>query len=166
MGGKYSLDTALMTPDEIEEAELEELRNPKISTVVAPELTELARFNMLRGWAKAGGAIGFDNIDFPASFCDNFSQNDAKYPILGVAAKKDIEHRMGMLAIPFDSLISVKTFQDEYPEIYEFAVNECPDLFSEDEQLDYEQLLITLYLMLEHTKGKTSRWFPYIATMP
>ena len=110
MGGKYSLDTALMTPDEIEEAELEELRNPKISTVVAPELTELARFNMLRGWAKAGGAIGFDNIDFPASFCDNFSQNDAKYPILGVAAKKDIEHRMGMLAIPFDSLISVKTF--------------------------------------------------------
>ena len=72
-----------------------------MSTVVAPELTDQERFELLKSWSAAQGTIGYENIDFPEGFCDTFSPVDAKYPVTGVVAKQDLEHRMAILAIPF-----------------------------------------------------------------
>ena len=35
------------------------------------------------------------------------------------------------MAVPFDCLISGRTFQEEEPELYEYVIQECPDLFDE-----------------------------------
>ena len=45
-------------------------------------------------------------------------------------------------------------------------MEECPDLFDIDECEDSEQLLITFFLMHEYTKGKASKHYPYINSMP
>ena len=63
--------------------------------------------------------------------------------------------------------MSSKTFEEEEPELFNFIIRECPDLFAEDGGcLDYEQLRIAFFLMNEETKGQASKWYPYIVSLP
>lgn len=117
---------------------------------------------MLKGWAEQSGVLGLENIVFPTNFSDDLSEVDKKFKIQGVAARRDIKHRESILAIPFDCLISPKTFQEEEPELYDHCLQQCPDLFDSKDCQDFEQLLIAFFLMLESTKGKASKWYPYL----
>ena len=125
-----------------------------------------ARFNILKGWSQEQGVLGLDQINFPVGFTDDFSPADKKFTFTGVQARRDFKHRESIIAVPFDCLISPKTFEKEEPELYEYVIRECPELFDEKEQNDYEQLMITFFLMHEHSKGKASKWYPYIISMP
>ena len=67
-----------------------------------------------------------------------------------MAARRDIGHREAILGVPFDLLMSSKNFEEEEPELFEYVIQECPDLFAEDGGcLDYEQLRIAFFLMNE-----------------
>jgi len=77
-------------------------------------------------------------IDFPRAFSDDFSEADKNFKFNGVAASRDFTHRESILAIPFECLISPKTFQEEEPELYEHVMEACPDLFDSTDSLDYE----------------------------
>ena len=94
---------------------------------------EEARFNILKGWSAEKGVLGLENIVFPTSFSDEFSPADKKFAVTGVSARRDIRHRESILAIPFDCLISPKTFEEEEPELYAYVKENCPDLFNEDD---------------------------------
>jgi hypothetical protein len=70
------------------------------------------------------------------------------------------------LAVPFDFILSYKTFKKQEPELFEFVISEAPECFDKDQCADAELLLLCFYLMLEHTKGKASKWYPYLASLP
>lgn len=40
-----------------------------------------------------------------------------------------------------------------------------PSLFSKDEQEDADNLILTLFLMVEASKGKASRWYPFLSIL-
>ena len=118
------------------------------------ELSKEAKFNILRGWAQEKGVKGLNNIVFPSDFSEDFYEADKKFKVNGVAARRDIGHREAILGVPFDLIMSSKTFEEEEPELFHFIIRECPDLFAEDGGcLDYEQLRIAFFLMNEETKG-------------
>ena len=110
--------------------------------------------------------IGLENIVFPSSFSEEMFAADKRFTYTGVAARRDIGHREAILAIPFECLISPRTFREEEPELFEYVTQECPDLFDEKVCQDSEQLLITFFLMHEWTKGKASKWYAYINSLP
>ena len=85
---------------------------------------EEVRWNMLKGWVADQGTIGLENVVFPTSYTDEFSPADKKFAVTGVAAHRDINHREGIISVPFSLLISKLTFQQEEPELYEFVVRE------------------------------------------
>ena len=119
----------------------------------------------MKGWAKEQGCVGLENVTFPTHFSDDFSPADKNFSYTGVSAAIDIEHRKPIVGAPFSALISPRTFQNEEPELYEYVTTECPDLFT-DACDDYEQLLICFFLMHEATKGKASKWYPVIVSLP
>ena len=133
---------------------------------VEEPLTLEGRFKVLREWGIANGVIGLDKVEIPATFSDALLPTDRKFGVMGVAAKRDIKHREAILACPFSLLISRKSFKADEPELYEYVIRECPDLFKKTECYDYEQLLITVYLMNEWSKGKASKWYPVISAWP
>ena len=75
--------------------------------------------------------IGLENIVFPVQFSEELFEADKKFTYTGVAARRDIPHRGAVLAVPFECLISPRTFKEEEPELYEYVIRECPDLFDE-----------------------------------
>ena len=147
-------------------------KEPQVIEIVDPKsndwlkTVEETKFNILKGWAEQKGVIGMDQIVFPHAFSDNFSEADKKFQVNGVMAGRDFSHRESILAIPFDCLISPKTFQEEEPELYEQVIEDCPDLFDDVDCLDSETLLITFFIMVETAKGKTSKWYPYLQSLP
>ena len=145
--------------------EVIEIVDPPTTKVEEP-LTLEGRFNLLKQWSIDKGVIGLDNIDVPGMFYDDLLPTDRKFGVMGVVAKRDIKHREAILAVPFSLLISRKTFKVEEPELYEYVIKECPDLFNKEECYDYEQLLITVYLMNEWSKGKASKWYPVMQAWP
>ena len=46
------------------------------------------------------------------------------------------------------------------------VIEENPEVFSEEEKGDWEQLTLVLYLIYEWQKGEESFWKPYIDLMP
>ena len=102
------------------------------------ELTNEEKFKILNDWAIEKGVIGLDNVKIPSTFSENLFPVDQKFGVTGVGARVDIEHRKAILACPFSMLISTQTFKAEEPELYNYVVNECPDLFSKEDCLDYE----------------------------
>ena len=45
-------------------------------------------------------------------------------------------------------------------------IAENPDCFSKEENYDYEQLTLALFIFYEMTLGKNSYWYPYLRLMP
>ena len=95
--------------------------------------TPETRLNLLLGWASEMGALGLDNVDFPRYFSENFTESDKNFKVEGVSARRDIRHRESILAVPFDMILSPKTFEREEPELNEYILQEAPDLFDEKE---------------------------------
>ena len=81
-------------------------------------LNEEVRFNILKGWAMEHGVLGLEQVEFPATIYDNFMPTDSNFGYTGVRARADIGHRKPILAAPFSTLISPKTFEDEEPHLY------------------------------------------------
>ena len=92
------------------------------------------KIDTIKGWASENGVIGLENIVFPSHFTEELLEADKKFTYTGVAARRDIGHRESILAVPFDCLISPRTFREEEPELFEYVTQECPDLFNEDDQ--------------------------------
>ena len=124
------------------------------------------RHEMLRKWSTEKGALGLQNVDLLAEFADDFCPSDKDFRYEGIGAKRDIPHRQAFLAIPFEMIISPDTLKQEEPELYEYVTEQAPDLFDLEEQDDAEQLLMTFFLMNEWTKGKESKWYPYLINLP
>jgi len=139
---------------------------PSEENKIGGGLSEEARYNLLKGWAKETGVLGLENVEFPVGFTDEYSEADKNFEFTGVKARRDIGHRKSIIAVPFNMLISIRTFEEEEPELYAYLIKECPDLFNEKDQIDYEQLLMAFFLMHEYTKGKASKWYPFIASLP
>ena len=84
--------------------------------------------------------------------------------LLGVRAKEQINHRDMILSIPYKVLISLdKCLEDP---VLGRVFKENPALFGEDENPDWEQLTLCVFLMFEHQKGEKSFWWPYLNLMP
>ena len=64
----------------------------------------------MRGWAQEKGVKGLNNIVFPSGFSDDFYEADKNFKVNGVAARRDIGHREAILGVPFDLIMSSKTF--------------------------------------------------------
>ena len=89
------------------------------------------------------------------------------FGVIGVGSKVDIEHRKTILACPFESLIYPSTFETEEPELYAQVMKECPQMLTDpDLMLDREQILLALFLIIEHNKGRASKWYPYLISLP
>jgi hypothetical protein len=93
-------------------------------------------------------------LDYPATFDQG---------LVGVKAKKDIEHREAFLYVPFKMLITMELVHN-HPEVgHVFKDN--PGLFTKKHD-DFEQLTLALFMMYEYQKGKESFWFPYLNLLP
>ena len=121
---------------------------------------------MLLNWATEKGVLGLSNLDLHAQFSDDVLATDKDFKYDGVAARVDIPHRQAFLAIPLSLVLSYKTFLEEEPELFEYVLHTAPEIFDENMQTDAEFLLLCFYLMLEWTKGKASKLYPYLASLP
>ena len=93
-----------------------------------------------------------------------------KYPayfeggLVGVQATEPIEHREAFCAVPYKMLITVERTR-RHP-VLGPIIEENPQLFSEEEKGDWEQLTLVLSLIYEWQLGDESFWKPYIDLMP
>ncbi len=106
------------------------------------------------------------NVNLFAKFCDEVLPTDKDFKYDGVEARVDIPHRKAFLAVPFDLILSYKTFEKEEPELFDYVVQEAPDIFDSSKCHDSELLLLCFFIMHEWTKGKASKWYPYLASLP
>ena len=79
-------------------------------------------------------------------------------------ATEPIEHREAFLSVPYKMMMTVDGAQ-RHP-VLGRVIAENPQLFSEDQKGDWEQLTLALYLIFEHQLGEESFWKPYIDLMP
>lgn len=68
------------------------------------------------------------------------------------------------MSIPYKMLMTVDSAQ-RHP-VLGRIIKENPQIFSEDEKGDWEQLTLALYLLYENQLGDKSFWKPYIDLMP
>ena len=130
------------------------------------ELTKRDKLDLLYRWSMRKGVLGLENVELRAEFRDDVCETDKDFEYEGIRALSDIPHRKAFLAVPFELIISPNKFKEEEPELYEYLIQQAPDLFDTKECDDAEQLLMTFYLMHEWTKGKESKWYPYLNNFP
>ena len=94
-------------------------------------------------------------LEYPAYF---------KGGLVGVRATAPIMHREAFLSIPYKMLITVDGAQ-RHP-VLGPIIKANPQLFSEEEKGDWEQLTLVLYLIYEYNLKEESFWKPYIDLMP
>ena len=68
--------------------------------------------------------------------------------LVGVRAIKPIEHREAFLKIPYKMLMTIDAAQ-KHPDLGR-VIAENQDIFSEEENNDWEQYILTLYLIYEN----------------
>ena len=105
-------------------------------------------------WCRSNG-VKWPKVEYPSYF---------EGGLVGVKAIEPIEHREAFMSIPYKMLMTVDAAQ-KHPVIGKI-IEENPQLFSEDEKGDWEQLTLSLYLIFEYQKGEDSFWKPYIDLMP
>ena len=84
--------------------------------------------------------------------------------LVGVKAVEPIEHRESFMSIPYKMLMTVDRAQ-KHPVLGQ-VISENPEIFSEEEKGDWEQLTLALYIIYEYQKGEESFWKPYLDLMP
>ena len=93
-----------------------------------------------------------------------------KYPgyfeggLVGVQATAPIEHREAFISVPYKMLMTVEAAR-RHP-VLSPILRDNPQLFSEAQKGDWEQLTLVIYLCYEFMKGEESFWKPYIDLMP
>ena len=71
--------------------------------------------------------------------------------LIGVRCKEDIQHREAYLYVPFKMMMSI-TKAKEHPVLGPIILsNPC---FEEEENDDWEQFILSLFIFYEMTKGK------------
>jgi hypothetical protein len=84
--------------------------------------------------------------------------------LVGARVNAPIKHREAFLCVPYSAIISVdKCKRDASLEAF---YNENPELFSPNSCRDWEQLVLTTFLMYQRQLGPDSYWAPYIDLMP
>lgn len=94
-------------------------------------------------------------LEYPAYFANG---------LLGVGVKKDIEHREAFLAVPNKLLMSLKKARAD--KVVGTLLEAHPEAFAEDENDDWEQFILCLFIFYEMTKGRDGYWYPYLRLMP
>ena len=84
--------------------------------------------------------------------------------LVGVRATEPIKHREAFLSVPYKMLMTVDGAQ-RHP-VLGPIIAENPQLFSEDEKGDWEQLTLVLFIIHEYNKKEESFWKPYLDLMP
>ena len=77
-------------------------------------------------------------LEYPATF---------DHGLIGVRAKKDIEHREAFLFVPFKLLITMELAHN-HP-IIGHVYKENPQLFTKEHE-DYEQMTLAVFMMYEY----------------
>jgi len=83
--------------------------------------------------------------------------------LVGAKAKEPINHREAFLFVPQKVIISLDKCLNH--EIVGKIYEQNPQIFSKDND-DWEQLILTVFLMYQRQLGSESFWAPYIELMP
>ena len=97
-------------------------------------------------------------LEYPSLFDGN---------LIGVKCKEEIAHHEAFLYVPLSITISVNGTKNH--DILGPIINENPEIFDEDFEdvcADWEQLTLTLALLYEFIKGRSSFWYPYLRIIP
>ena len=105
-------------------------------------------------WCEKVG-IEYPDQEYPAFF---------ERDLVGVKAKKEIKFRQSFLKVPHKCLISINEAGKH--KVLGPVIKASPEVFSEEEQTDANQMILTLYLMYEWQLGEKSFWKPYLDMMP
>ena len=109
---------------------------------------------MFNEWCRVNG-VKLPKVDYPGYF---------KGGLVGVKAREPIAHRESFISIPYRMLMTVDGAMRH--EVLGPILAENPQLFSEEEKADWEQLVLAVYLIYEYFQGDQSFWKPYLDLMP
>ena len=84
--------------------------------------------------------------------------------LLGVRCKEQVEHREAYMFIPLKMVMSLAKAQ-QHP-VLKPIIAENSECFDAEENGDYEQLTLALFMFYEITLGRRSYWYPYLRLMP
>ena len=94
-------------------------------------------------------------LEYPANF---------EGGLLGARCKEDIQHREVYLYVPYKILISVKKTKEHA--VLAAIIDAHPEVFGEEREDSWEQVVLALRLIYEFTLGKEGYWYPYLRMMP
>ena len=119
--------------------DLTDSANVPLTNLVDPWKEEHGRkCEVFNAWCRANG-VKQPKVDYPAYF---------EGGLVGVKAIAPIEHREAFLGIPYKMLMTVAGAQ-AHP-ILGPIIAENPQVFSEEEKGDWEQLTLVLFMIYEH----------------
>lgn len=84
--------------------------------------------------------------------------------LLGARVTEDIQHREAYLAVPNKLLMSVKKAKQD--KILGAIIAAHPEAFAEEENDDWEQFALCIFIFYEMAKGREGFWYPYLRLMP
>ena len=89
-------------------------------------------------------------VEYPAFFDDG---------LIGARCKEQIEHREAFLFVPYKMLMSICKAQ-KHP-VLDIILRQNVESFYEQNQ-DWEQFQLTLFIFYEMTLEQASYWYPYL----
>lgn len=84
--------------------------------------------------------------------------------LIGTKCIEDIKHREAYLFVPLKIMMTIDKVLN-HP-VLSGIVAAHPEAFSEEDNQDYEQLSLCLFLFYEMSLGQKSFWYPYLRLMP
>ena len=117
------------------------------------------RVTMYLDWCKKGGII-MPKSEYPGHFGDG---------LVGLRCVEDIQHREAYLYVPYKMMITIsKVLKDP---VLAPIIESNPDLFHFDDageniHFDRQHQVLVLGLLYEITKGKDSKWYPFLRQFP
>ena len=94
-------------------------------------------------------------LEYPVAFEDG---------LLGARCKEDIQHREVYLYVPYKMLMSVNNTKS-HPVLGQ-VIESHPEVFADEREDSWEQVILALRVLYEMTLGKNSYWYPYLRLMP
>ena len=112
------------------------------------------RYEHFNQWCKEEGVL-MPKMEYPAIFENG---------LIGARVTEEIQHREAYLFVPYKMLMSIEKAQ-MHPVLGPIIMDH-PECFLEEENNDWEQLILALFIFYEMTKGRDSYWYPYLRMMP
>lgn len=78
--------------------------------------------------------------------------------------KEEVKHREAYIYIPLKMVIS--TGKAIIHPVVGRIIRENKQVFYEEENADWEQMTLCLFIFYEMTLGRKSYWYPYLRLMP